>query len=551
MVSVAKKEIIIVSPWIKRSTLQKIIDATKTDENIRWKVLTRGNHDDFCVGSSDIDAFKLMIENSSFDIRVIKQLHAKVYVVDDKLSLVTSANLTVSGMEINQEVGVASQDPVEISELIKELSKWFSEAIRLDQSWLEEEQKILSTSKKDEPVAVPFDLTKYHHLEQGDKRIAGGKFRELPLPEVWKPLLDSLKETEIPTHFDYLVVNDLIPAFVRFFKYVEAIQGGKRLLKFLVNWLVHNQTLETIGDVKITRERVSQIIGKRNNSENVWKSEEGEKFTRQISLFLKDAIETTELRVSDVLSTTQLQPLGLSQLDLCQFACGMIKKKIIVGNFHADITPTNQFLICDKEIYSILKELDHIFCADYREFMDLEKFCRLGEMTEAAVAWFYPNFKIFKNLYLTINGKVGCRNWSIEKLIEALAWELADHLDYYYWHYSEMREAIYYLFPARFGKINVRHVNTRLSNSPDIFQFAGSKGYWQLTSLGDGYHNNKDAITHIFRTADTSLHYKEVIRELEVMGRRVNEGSIYALLDRDQSFEHLGQGKFRLMENVD
>jgi hypothetical protein len=182
--------------------------------------------------------------------------------------------------------------------------------------------------------------------------------------------------------------------------------------------------------------------------------------------------------------------------------------------------------------------------------MDLEKFCRLGELEKVADAWFYPDFKVFKNLYLTKNGKTGCRNWSIEKFIEAIAWELADKLDFYYWHFSEMREALNYLFPAKFGKTDVRNVETRLASSQDKFQFAGSKGYWQLTDLGDGYHNNKDAISYIFRTAETPLSYKEVIKELGKMGRRVNEGSIFALLDRDEAFKNLGEGKFRLMENV-
>ena len=77
MVSVAKKEIIIVSPWIKFKTLQKIIEATKSNGNINWKVLTRSNHDDFCVGSSDIEAFELMIENSSFDFKGNKTIACK------------------------------------------------------------------------------------------------------------------------------------------------------------------------------------------------------------------------------------------------------------------------------------------------------------------------------------------------------------------------------------------------------------------------------------------------------------------------------------------
>ncbi len=189
MVSAARNEIIIVSPWIKHGTLQKIIDATQLNKNINWKVLTRCNHDDFCKGASDIDAFKLMIEKSSFDLRAINNLHAKDYIVDGALSLVTSANLTISGMEINPEVGIASQERTEISELKEKIDKWFSEATKLDRLWLDEEQKKLLDSKKDEPIEHPFDPTNYHHLDEKDKRNTGGIYSELPLPEVWIPLL--------------------------------------------------------------------------------------------------------------------------------------------------------------------------------------------------------------------------------------------------------------------------------------------------------------------------------------------------------------------------
>jgi len=552
MVSSAKKEIIIVSPWIKHTTLQKLINVVNPKENITWKVLTRNNHDDFYAGFSDIDAFKVMIENNAFDLRAIKRLHAKVYIVDGVSSLVTSANLTVGGMEINAEAGIASTDPNEVSELIKEFTAWFNEANSLDKLWLEEEQQKLLVSKVQESTEKepPFDPVDYHHISDDESQKAG-KYRELPLPTVWIPTLDSLKETETPSNFDYLSVNDLIASAVEFFEYIRTIHNGERIQKFLIDWLIHKQTLESIGDEKISRERVSQKIGKRkNNPENIWNSSAGGAFTRQASLFLNNVIGKAELRISDILSSTKLEQLGLSHIDLCQFVCGMVEKEIIDGNYHVKITSMNHLLIASKEIYTVLKKLDNIFQADYQEFMDLEKFCRLGELEDVIDAWFYSDFKLFKNLYLTKNRKIGSRNWGIEKLMRAIAWELADKISYYYWHFSEMREALNYLFPAKFGATSVRHVNTRLSSSPDKFHHAGSKGIWQLTDLGDGYYSNKDAITSILlRTSNTPLSYKEIINELRGMGRRVNDGSIYALLDRDDAFTNIGQGKFQLTIN--
>ena len=123
-------------------------------------------------------------------------MHAKVYIVDDVHSLVTSANFTISGMEINTEAGVASKDKKEISDLIKEFGTWFSQATSLDRSWLEDEQQKLSAYKKEEPVEPkpPFNTTDYHSPEKDDNNNAGGKYRELPLPKDWEPLLDFLRK---------------------------------------------------------------------------------------------------------------------------------------------------------------------------------------------------------------------------------------------------------------------------------------------------------------------------------------------------------------------
>src|SRR5689334_12424727 len=115
-------------------------------------------------------------------------------------------------MRLNSEVGVASRDPSEASELIKELNKWFSEVIQLYPVWLDSEAKKLLLTKKNESVEVPVDRKNYDHILETNKRIPFGKYQELPLPKVWRPLLDSLKEREF-LHPDYVTVNELVPTF--------------------------------------------------------------------------------------------------------------------------------------------------------------------------------------------------------------------------------------------------------------------------------------------------------------------------------------------------
>ena len=552
MVSNAKNEIIIVSPWIKVTTMQKIINATNQKENIKWKVLSRADHEDFYLEASDIEAFKIMIENKSFDVRAIKQLHAKFYIVDDILCLLTSANLTVSGMEINKEAGIVFNDSSELRILLDEFKSWFNQAKLLDKSWLVKEQKKLSETRIRKPVGkeIPFDPSDYHHPDLGNGSKPDGKYRELPLPKIWIPTLDSLKEIE-NTDFNHSTISDLISSVDIFYKYVGTRYSGKRTQKFLLDWFVHKKPLVEIGnEFHIERERISQIIGKRKRKpDNIWNSLEGNAAICEISLFLSNATERAELTLSTVLSSTRIQPLDLSQLDLCKFVCGMIDNKIVNGNYLAKITSTNQLLIYDLEIYEILKKMDRIYQKDYQRFMDFKEYCQLGELGNITDAWFNPELKLFKNLYLTKGMQIGSRRWNLEKSMWAIAWELADKSEYYHWHYSEMREALKYIFPERFNKLGVRYVNNRLSANPDEFHYAGSKGFWQLTDLGDGYRNNKEAIVSIFnRVSNQSLNYKYIIDELQGMGRRVNEESIYILLERDESFIRVGQGEFHLVE---
>ena len=281
--------------------------------------------------------------------------------------------------------------------------------------------------------------------------------------------------------------------------------------------------------------------------------EGGKIFINEIHSFLDSFIENTDLRTSDVLSADRIQPLGLSYLDLCQFVNGMIKEGIITSSFGVEISPSDRLIVFDKEIYSILKDVERIFHDNYRSFMSLENFCKIGELEKVNDEWFFPDYGIFKGLYLTKNGKIGCRTWSIEAIMESIAWELIYVSDY--WHSSEMGKALKYLFPSKFNKTTDRQINSYISRAKDKFQHkiflkSGSKGYWQLTKLGDGCYDDKEAIIRIFHEVASPLYYKEVTKKLKERKWKVNDETIYQLLYRNKDiFEILDSGYFRLKEN--
>ena len=51
------------------------------------------------------------------EVVLVSQLHAKIYVVDRKEAIVTSANLTKGGIDDNYEAGIWLNDPAVLKEI--------------------------------------------------------------------------------------------------------------------------------------------------------------------------------------------------------------------------------------------------------------------------------------------------------------------------------------------------------------------------------------------------------------------------------------------------
>ncbi len=111
MLEGAKFEVIIVSPWIKRQMWERIEGSIKkfVRRGGRLRVFLRGCESDFSTGLSD-DIIQ-DIEDLKGEVFTIRQLHAKMYVVDKKEAIIASANLTRGGIEGNFEAAVWLNDP--------------------------------------------------------------------------------------------------------------------------------------------------------------------------------------------------------------------------------------------------------------------------------------------------------------------------------------------------------------------------------------------------------------------------------------------------------
>lgn len=130
----ATRELTIVSPWIKESALDYVLGENKA-EKLQISVLMRGDVRHFLESASDIAAVEHLM-NRGAEIRLISNIHAKVYIADHARAIIASGNLTTSGLQENIEVGVSTEDATTITQLIETIREWLDKGVLADEEWL-------------------------------------------------------------------------------------------------------------------------------------------------------------------------------------------------------------------------------------------------------------------------------------------------------------------------------------------------------------------------------------------------------------------------------
>ena len=124
--SKAEKEVAILSAYVKVIGVEWLKENL-TNENIKCVIIARWDKGDIAQGSSDLDCYKICKDNN-WQFRILKDLHAKIMLVDNKDLFIGSPNLTGHGMSLipvsNKEMGVkldaTSSDINIINNLIEE-----------------------------------------------------------------------------------------------------------------------------------------------------------------------------------------------------------------------------------------------------------------------------------------------------------------------------------------------------------------------------------------------------------------------------------------------
>lgn len=114
IVRLVRRELTIAVPFIKKREAQWIIDILHSQEPhspVTTTIMTDIRSESILSGSLDVSALLLFTSNLAADIITVPRLHAKVYVADGAAALITSSNLTASGLDSNLEYGVATRSP--------------------------------------------------------------------------------------------------------------------------------------------------------------------------------------------------------------------------------------------------------------------------------------------------------------------------------------------------------------------------------------------------------------------------------------------------------
>ena len=101
-----RSRLVIASPYVNdalTALLSELPDAVRTT------LVTKTDIREFAAGSSDLETL-CTLAGRGVRVMSLTRLHAKVYVMDRSLALVTSANATRAGLHVNLELGVAIRE---------------------------------------------------------------------------------------------------------------------------------------------------------------------------------------------------------------------------------------------------------------------------------------------------------------------------------------------------------------------------------------------------------------------------------------------------------
>ena len=137
----AEKSLVLCAPYVGAGPCRVVRDRIEKRgraESIQVDILTDLCRDNLLSGATDAASIlNLMNAVPQTTVRFLPSLHAKVYIADDRRAIVTSGNLTDSGMWRNFEYGVRFDDRKTVALIRDDVLRYSSLGSALSRSQLE------------------------------------------------------------------------------------------------------------------------------------------------------------------------------------------------------------------------------------------------------------------------------------------------------------------------------------------------------------------------------------------------------------------------------
>ena len=125
--SQAGRELFISSPFVNVGGARALAEVTKHRSSIDLTLLTSLTAQNIMNGVTDPSALRMLFEQfGHVRISSLPRLHAKVYIVDGKVGIITSANLTSGGLSTNFEYGVQFDNAKIVTIIREDMNRYFS-----------------------------------------------------------------------------------------------------------------------------------------------------------------------------------------------------------------------------------------------------------------------------------------------------------------------------------------------------------------------------------------------------------------------------------------
>ncbi len=123
----AGNELFISSPFVNAGGVRALAEAAEHRSRVNLTLLTSLTTQNIMSGATDPSALRVLYEQfGHVRISSLPRLHAKVYIVDQKIGIITSANLTSGGLRTNFEYGVRIDKAEIVAGIREDMNRYFS-----------------------------------------------------------------------------------------------------------------------------------------------------------------------------------------------------------------------------------------------------------------------------------------------------------------------------------------------------------------------------------------------------------------------------------------